>query len=30
VFVVSADQGDSADPSEADLLAIAGTLHRVS
>jgi hypothetical protein len=30
VFVVSADQGDSADPSEADLLAMAGTLHRVS
>jgi hypothetical protein len=30
VFVVSADQGDSADPSEADLLAIAGTLHRVA
>jgi hypothetical protein len=30
VFVVSADQGASADPSEAALLAIAGTLHRVS
>lgn len=30
VFVISADQGDPADPTEADLLAIAGTLHRVS
>ena len=30
VFVISADQGDAADPTEADLLAVAGTLHRVS
>jgi hypothetical protein len=30
VFVISADQGDPADPTEADLLAIAGTLHRTS
>ena len=29
VFVVSADQGGAADPSETALLAIAGSLHRV-
>jgi len=29
VFVISADQGAAADPNEADLLAVAGTLHRV-
>jgi hypothetical protein len=29
VFVISADQGDAADPSESSLLAIAASLHRV-
>jgi len=29
VFVISADQGDAADPTEADLLAVSGTLRRV-